>query len=36
MTRSGRRTVLHLLAHALWAGLLAEAITTLRGYAAPG
>ena len=36
ITRSGRRTVLHLPTHAPWAGLLAEAITTLRGHTAPG
>ncbi|WP_214408306.1 IS1380 family transposase [Pseudonocardia lacus] len=36
ITRSGRRTVLHLPAHTPWAALLAAAITTLRGYAASG
>jgi hypothetical protein len=36
LTRSGRRTVLHLPGHAPWAGLLQEAITTLRALPAPG
>jgi hypothetical protein len=36
LTRSGRRTVLHLPAHAPWAALLLRAITTLRALAAPG
>jgi Transposase DDE domain group 1 len=36
LTRSGRRTVLHLSAHAPWAGLLLQAITTLRALPAPG
>ena len=36
LARSGRRTMLHLAAHAPWAPLLAEAITTLRARAAPG
>ena len=35
LARSGRRTMLHLAAHAPWAPLLAEAITTLRARAAP-
>jgi hypothetical protein len=33
LTRSGRRVLLHLPAHAPWAGLLVEAITTLRALA---
>ena len=36
LTRSGRRTVLHLPGHAPWAGLLLDAITTLRALPAPG
>jgi DDE family transposase len=36
LARSGRQTVLHLSAHAPWAGLLVNAITTLRAQAAPG
>jgi hypothetical protein len=36
LARSGRRTLLHLPAHAPWAGLLLEAITTLRAHPAPG
>ena len=36
LTRSGRRTVLHLAGHAPWAGLLLDAITTLRALPAPG
>jgi hypothetical protein len=36
LARSGRRTVLHLAAHAPWADLLLRAITTLRALAAPG
>jgi hypothetical protein len=35
LTRSGRRTVLHLSAHATWTDLLLNAITTLRTRAAP-
>jgi len=35
LARSGRRTVLHLSAHAPWAGLLAAAITHLRVLAVP-
>ena len=36
LTRSGRRTVLHLPAHAPWAALLLHALTTLRALTAPG
>ena len=36
LARTGRRTILHLAAHAPWAPLLAEAITSLRARAAPG
>ena len=36
LARTGRRTVLHLSAHAPWAELAPEAITTLRALAAPG
>lgn len=36
LTRSGRRTVLHLPGHAPWAALLLQAITTLRALPAPG
>lgn len=36
LTRSGRRTLLHLAGHAPWAGLLLDAITTLRTLPAPG
>src|SRR3954469_8093778 len=36
VTRSGRRTVLHLPTHAPWAALLQQAITTLRALPAPG
>lgn len=36
LARTGRRTVLHLSAHAPWAKLLLEAITTLRAQPAPG
>jgi hypothetical protein len=36
LTRTARRRVLHLSAHAPWAPLLAEAITSLRARAAPG
>jgi hypothetical protein len=36
LARSGRRTILHLAAHAPWAGLLVEALTTLRALAEPG
>jgi Transposase DDE domain group 1 len=36
LARTGRRTVLHLAAHAPWAPLLVEAITSLRARAAPG
>lgn len=36
LTRSGRRTVLHLSRHARWAALLLRAITTLRALTAPG
>ena len=36
LTRSGRRTVLHLSGHAPWAGLLLDAVTTLRALPAPG
>jgi hypothetical protein len=36
LARSGRQTVLHLSAHAPWAGLLLDAITTLRALAEPG
>jgi hypothetical protein len=36
LARSGRRTVLHLATHAPWAGLLIEALTTLRALAEPG
>jgi hypothetical protein len=35
LARTGRRTILHLAAHAPWAPLLAEAITNLRARAAP-
>ena len=36
LARSARRTVLHLPAHAPWAGLLLHALTTLRALTAPG
>jgi hypothetical protein len=36
LARTGRRTVLHLSAHAPWAALLLRAITTLRALPAPG
>ncbi len=36
LTRSGRRTVLHLAGHAPWAALLLHAVTTLRALSAPG
>jgi hypothetical protein len=36
LTRSGRRTRLRLAAHAPWAGLLVDALTTLRALAEPG
>jgi hypothetical protein len=36
LARTGRRTLLHLSAHAPWAELLLEAITTLRAHPAPG
>ena len=36
VVRTGRRTVLHLAGHAPWAGLLLQAITTLRALPAPG
>jgi hypothetical protein len=36
LTRSARRTMLHLSAHAPWANLLLQAITTLRALPAPG
>jgi hypothetical protein len=36
LTRSGRRTVLHLAGHAPWAELLRSAVTTLRALPAPG
>jgi hypothetical protein len=36
LARSGRQTVLHLSAHAPWAGLLAQAINRLRQLTAPG
>jgi hypothetical protein len=36
LTRSARRTVLQLPAHAPWAALLVDAVTTLRALAAPG
>jgi hypothetical protein len=36
LTRSGRRTVLHLPDHAPWAALLLQALTTLRALTAPG
>jgi hypothetical protein len=36
LVRTGRRTVLHLAGHAPWAGLLLQAITTLRALPAPG
>jgi len=36
LARSGRRTRLHLSAHAPWAGLLIAALTTLRALAEPG
>ena len=36
LVRTGRSTVLHLPAHAPWAALLLEAITTLRALPAPG
>jgi hypothetical protein len=36
LARSGRRTRLHLAAHAPWAGLLAAALTALRALAEPG
>jgi hypothetical protein len=36
LARSGRRTVLHLSAHAPWADLLLRAITALRALPAPG
>jgi hypothetical protein len=36
LARTGRRTVLHLAGHASWAGLLLNAITTLRAIPAPG
>jgi hypothetical protein len=36
LARSGRRTVLHLATHAPWAGLVVEALTTLRTLAEPG
>jgi hypothetical protein len=36
LTRSGRRTVLHLPAHAPWAALLLHALTTLRALTTPG
>jgi hypothetical protein len=36
IARSGRRTMLHLATHAPWAGLLVEALTTLRALAEPG
>ena len=35
LARSARRTVLHLPAHAPWAGLLLHALTTLRALTAP-
>jgi hypothetical protein len=36
LARSSRQTMLHLPAHAPWAGLLLQAIRTLRALAAPG
>ena len=36
LARTGRRTVLHLAAHAPWAPLLLQAITSLRALPAPG
>jgi hypothetical protein len=36
LARTGRRTVLHLASHPPWAGLLLDAITTLRALPAPG
>ncbi len=36
LTRSGRRTVLHLAGHAPWAALLLQAVITLRALPAPG
>jgi Transposase DDE domain group 1 len=36
LARSARRTVLHLPAHAPWAGLLLQALTTLRALTSPG
>jgi hypothetical protein len=36
LARSGRRTVLHLATHSPWAGLLVEALTSLRALAEPG
>jgi hypothetical protein len=35
LARSAHRTVLHLPAHALWAALLLEALTTLRALTEP-
>ena len=35
LARSARRTVLHLPAHAPWAGLLLHTLTTLRALTAP-
>ncbi|WP_316691170.1 transposase, partial [Pseudonocardia sp. H11422] len=36
LARTARRTVLHLSGHSPWAGLLQQAITTLRALSAPG
>jgi Transposase DDE domain group 1 len=36
LARTGRRTVLHLPAHAPWTGLLVRAFTSLRALPAPG
>ena len=36
LARTSRRTVLHLPQEGRWAGLLVEAVTTLRALPAPG